>query len=96
MAEKKTKEEVVETKPKKAEKTSNLVPVRLFKDGGKYKDDVKVGLNGKLYVIKRGEVVMVPKEVKEILDHSEFQDIETAKMIDGLEADYKGKEKQLN
>ena len=80
----------------KKQTNSNLVPVKLFKDGGKYKDDVKVGLNGKIWVIKRGEVVLVPKEVKEILDHSEFQDIETAKMIDGLEAEYKEKEKQFS
>lgn len=81
---------------KKAEKKPNLVPVRLFKDNGKYSDDVKVGINGRMYVIKRGETVMVPREVKEILDHSEFQDTQTANMISSMEDEYLSKEKAFN
>ena len=78
----------------KKTKDNGLVPVRLFKDNGKYKDDVTVGLNGKIWRIKRGEIVMIPREVREILDHSEYQDTETAKMISELESDFKKKEKE--
>lgn len=52
---------------------TDLVPVRLFKDNEKYNDDVFVALNGHRYLIKRGETVMVPKCIKEILDNSEAQ-----------------------
>ena len=52
---------------------TDLVPVKLFKDNEKYNDDVFVALNGHRYLIKRGETVMVPKCIKEILDNSEAQ-----------------------
>lgn len=55
-----------------------MVPIKLFKDGDRYKDDVPVTLNGKLYLIQRGKVVMVPRGVKEILDTQERQDIDAA------------------
>lgn len=35
------------------------------------KDDVYVALNGRAYLIKRGEAVRVPEGVAEILQHSE-------------------------
>lgn len=35
------------------------------------KDDVYVCVNGKSYLIKRGEWVEVPESVKEVLDHKE-------------------------
>ena len=78
-----------------AKKTSNsdLVPITLFKDNDRYKDDVKVGLNGKLYVIERGKTVMIPKPVREILDHQAEQDRRTANMISQMESDYKSIEK---
>lgn len=80
----------------KKDKKPELVPIELFKDNGKYKDDVTVGLNGKLWRIKRGEVVYVPKEVREILDHSKVQDTHTSIMISDLENEFLAKEKELN
>ena len=77
----------------KKKNNNNLVPVMLFKDNGKYKDDVTVGLNGKIWRIKRGVTVMVPREVREILDHSQYQDTQTANMISGYENEYLEKEK---
>jgi len=35
------------------------------------KDDVFVGVNGKTYLIKRGEAVEVPESVAEVLQHRE-------------------------
>ncbi len=52
----------------------DLVEVRLFKDNGKYKDDVFVAVNGKSFQIKRGVTVKVPRYVKEVLDSSLKQD----------------------
>lgn len=79
---------------KKAE--TGLVPVELFKDNGKYADDLTVVWNGKVFKIQRGKVVMVPPEVKEIIDHSQYQDFNTAAMIGGMEEEYFQKSKQLN
>lgn len=67
----------VQSNPKAPEKVE-MVPIKLFKDGDRYKDDVPVTLNGKLYLIQRGKVVMVPRGVKEILDTQERQDIDAA------------------
>ena len=58
-----------------------LVEVKLFKDTGKYKDDVFVGVNGETIAIKRGELVKIKRKFAEVLDHSEHQDYETAELI---------------
>ena len=55
---------------------------KMFKDTGKYKDDVFVGCNGETIAIKRGERVKIKRKFAEILDNSERQDFETAQMID--------------
>ena len=59
-----------------------LVDIKLFKDSGKYKDDVFVGCNGETIAIKRGERVKIKRKFAEILDNSEHQDYETAQMIE--------------
>ena len=59
-----------------------LVEVKLFKDTGKYKDDVFVGCNGEFIAIKRGEKVKIKRKFAEILDNSEHQDYETSVLIE--------------
>ena len=59
-----------------------LVEIKLFKDTGKYKDDVFVGCNGEAIAIKRGERVKIKRKFAEILDNSEHQDYETAQLIE--------------
>lgn len=59
-----------------------LVEVKLFRDSGKYKDDVFVGCNGETIAIKRGERVKIKRKFAEILDNSEHQDYETAQLIE--------------
>ena len=59
-----------------------LVEIKLFKDTGKYKDDVFVGVNGETIAIKRGERVMIKRKFAEVLDNSEHQDYETSKLIE--------------
>lgn len=63
-------------------KGEELVEIKLFKDTGKYKDDVFVGCNGEAIAIKRGERVKIKRKFAEILDNSEHQDYETAQMIE--------------
>jgi len=82
-----TKKAVVE------EGYEDKVKIRLFKDNDKYKDDVTVGINGKITRIKRGVWVEVSRAVKEILDHQEEQDIQTAEMMTAQENDFLSKEK---
>jgi hypothetical protein len=54
------------------------VEIELFYDGDKYKDDVLVGVNGKHWLIKRGEKVKVPRFVAEVIANSEKQDKHSA------------------
>ena len=70
---------------------TDMVEIEIFKDSDRYKDDVVVALNGKVYVIKRGVRVKVPRAVKEILDHSREQDQQTALMTEEMESDYQQK-----
>ena len=56
-----------------AEKAAELVPVHLIYTK-ELTEPVFVGVNGKTFLIKRGEDVMVPRYVKEVLDNSEKQD----------------------
>lgn len=49
------------------------VPIKLFKDDGKYTGDVFVRVRNKPFVIKRGVEVMVPRYVAEVLKQSQEQ-----------------------
>ena len=64
------------------------VEIKLFKDNGKYKDDVFVGCNGETIAIRRGEKVRIKRKFAEILDHSEHQDYETACLIEAKSAEF--------
>lgn len=79
----------------KKETGEKLVPVQLFKDGGKYKDDVFVAVNGRSYQIQRGEMVYVPESVAEVLSQSMAQDNATARMIERESADFVKQAKSL-
>ena len=77
---KETLEAAKETAPA-APKPNDLVPIRLFKDNDKYKDDLFVGWNGTGYRIKRGITVMVPRAVANIVQQQLDQDNSTAQLI---------------
>lgn len=70
------------------ERMNEKVPVTLFKDNGKYKDDLVVQLAGVAYQIKRGVTVMVPRAVYDIIRRSQLQDQRTANMLDALQEEY--------
>lgn len=57
------------------------VKIKLFKDDGKYKDDVFVCINGKSYGVKRGEWVDVPEAVAKVIEAMEKQDNKTANLM---------------
>lgn len=71
-----------------AEDPEEKVPFFLFKDNDKYKDDVFVAVNGRSFQIKRGETVMVPRYVAEILEQSMAQDQATANLIERQSDEY--------
>lgn len=49
------------------------VKIKLMKDDQRYKDDVHVVVNGRVYVIQRGVEVEVPKYVAEVIENSMAQ-----------------------
>lgn len=83
----KTAERAAEIEADKA-RGEELVEVKLFKDTGKYKDDVFVGCNGETIAIKRGERVQIKRKFAEILDNSEHQDYETSMLIEQKSAEW--------
>ena len=72
------------------------VEIQLFKDSGKYKDDVYVAVNGQNCLIQRGKPVRVKRKFAEVLKQSLEQDNETADMIRELESEYEKRTKELN
>ena len=72
------------------------VEIQLFKDSGKYKDDVYVAVNGKNCLIQRGKPVKVKRKFAEVLRQSLEQDNETADMIKELESEYAKRTRELN
>lgn len=61
---------------------NEYVDVKLFKDSDKYSGDVFVSVNGETCLIKRGERVRIKRKFAEVLDASDIQDYETAKLIE--------------
>lgn len=88
---------VMSEEAKKAEAYWNEeVEIQLFKDSGKYKDDVYVAVNGENCLIQRGKPVKVKRKFAETLRRSLEQDNETADMIRELESDYESRSDKLN
>ena len=88
---------VMSEEAKKAEEYWNEeVEIQLFKDSGKYKDDVYVAVNGQNCLIQRGKPVRVKRKFAEALRRSLEQDNETADMIRELESDYEKRSDKLN
>ncbi len=53
---------------------NELVPVKLFKDNDKYKDDIFVAVNGVGMIVPRGKEVLIPRKYAIALKNSEAQD----------------------
>ncbi|MBQ9161737.1 MAG: hypothetical protein IJX74_00535 [Clostridia bacterium] len=72
-----------------------LVSIKLFRDGGRYRDNVYVAVNGQNCIIKRGEWVKVKRKFAMVLDASEIQDMKTAQMIEAEEKKFQTAESKL-
>lgn len=77
------------------DRMNEKVTIKLFRDNGKYKDDLTVTVNGVTYQIQRGVTVEVPRFVADIISQSERQDTHTANMIEKLVTDFEKKTKAL-
>lgn len=59
-----------------------LVTIKLFKDNGKYKDDVFVQINGENVLIKRGEPVQIKRKFANLIEQSNDQDLKAMQYMD--------------
>lgn len=81
------------TKPKSWE--DQKVKVKLFKDTERYKDDVTVVVNGRVWKIQRGKEVELPMYVWMVVEAGLSQDFQTATLIQAEEEAFKKKEKDF-
>ena len=72
-----------------------LVPIRLFKDNERYKDDVFVAVNGERVQIRRGETVRIKRKFAQVLEQSMRQDTATARLMEQKAAEYEANAKAL-
>lgn len=77
------------------DRMNEKVTIKLFRDNGKYKDDLTVTVNGVTYQIQRGVTVKVPRFIADVIAQSERQDTHTANMIEKLVTDFEDKTKAL-
>ena len=67
---------------------NELVPVKLFKDNNKYKDDVFVAVNGENCLIQRGKEIKIKRKFALVLEGSSFQDEQSASFSEQLQSEY--------
>lgn len=78
------------------EENDGMVSFWAFKDDNKYKDDIVVGINGKVTRIQRGKHVRIPREVYNVIRRSMAQDAATAEYIEGKAREYEAVKAYLN
>ncbi len=83
---KKAENAVAESVP--VDPNRDLVEFFAFKDSDRYKNDIKVCVNGRVFCIQRGKRVKIPRYVYEVIRHSMAQDAATASMIEREQAAY--------
>ena len=71
-----------------------LVTVQLFKDGDKYKDDLYVAVNGERILIQRGVPVKIKRKFAEVIEHSQYQDGQTERMLTEMAEAYETKTRE--
>lgn len=72
------------------------VTVKLFKDNGRYQDDVFVAVNGEGCSIPRGVPVMIKRKFALQLEQSDLQDFKTAKYMEAEADKFAEATKKLN
>ena len=73
----------------------STVKIKLYKDRGKYANDVVVIINGMSFLIKRGVEVEVPYEVAEVLRNSDDLRAQTVDMMYDMQSDYESKSRMI-
>lgn len=77
---------MTEEEKKKAEKEkeyyNDMVEVELFKDNGKYKDDVFVAVNGVGCIVPRGKRVQIKRKYALAIEDSMRQDRKTTEFLE--------------
>lgn len=73
--------DVIEARKKRLEYLNEYVEVELFKDSGKYSDDVFVAINGDNCAVRRGESMKIKRKYARELARSRKQDAKTAELI---------------
>jgi len=89
----KAKEDAIK---KANEELEEYVDIKLFKDNGKYKDDVFVSVNGENCVIKRGVKTRIKRKFALVLEQSDMQDFKAGELMDKREAEYKTSQEALS
>lgn len=74
----------------------DLVEIRLFKDGNRYKDDVFVCVNGQRMQIQRGKTVKIPKAFADVLMQSADMDAATAELMTLKEKEFEEETQRRN
>lgn len=81
------KDEVMANEPAR-DPGEELVTVQLFKDNGKYRDDLYVAVNGERILIQRGVPVQIKRKFAEVIERSQLQDQQTDAMMQRLSDGY--------
>lgn len=71
------------------------VKIKLFKDSGKYKDDLFVAVNGKSYQIKRGVEVEVPRNVAEVIAQAQENEENNSVLFEEMSSEFQEKSKRF-
>jgi hypothetical protein len=82
-------------KTNQVDNTEEMVEFIAFKDDGRYKDDIYVGINGKGYIIKRGEKVMIPRSVYEVLMNSQSQSQAAFRLMENKANEFESETKKF-
>lgn len=86
--------ETVEAEKPKVDPMYELIEIQLFKDSRRYKEDLKVFVNGRNWVIQRGVPVKVPRYVALVIQQSQRQDQASDNMILHLQDSYEEKTRE--
>lgn len=90
------KQKISEELKKAIAEGEEYVEIRLFKDSGKYKDDVFAQINGENVQIKRGETVKVKKKFAKLLEQSDIQDYQAAKFMEAKANEFENESRARN
>ena len=86
----KAAEEKNSAQAERKEKTApdDMVPIKLYKDGEKYKNPLFVGINGKTWFIPRGIPFLVPRMVSDFIESNISEEAAVMEKLDKMEEEF--------